>query len=135
MKPEELRKKLENPRFRQDFVDWTKNNISIHKETGSKQGRSKSPVERIQHSLQLNPKKHPSNNKENPKAQTNLKHPASAKSIQRIPLGSKTSQEQLNKYSNIKRNTSNSFSKLGEGKNSHYHSLTSKQRYNSCASI
>lgn len=62
MKPEELRKKLENPRFRQDFIDWNKHNISTNKDN-SKQSRSRSPVEHIQHSLQLNPKRHPSYNK------------------------------------------------------------------------
>jgi hypothetical protein len=31
MKPEELRKKLENPRFRQDFIEWSKSNISLNK--------------------------------------------------------------------------------------------------------
>ena len=135
MKPEELRKKLENPRFRQDFVDWTKNNISIQKENVSKQSRSRSPVERIQHSLQLNHKKNPTINKENSKTQTALKQSAPSKSIQRTPLGIKSSYDQLNKHSNIKRNASNAFSKFADVKTSHHQSLTSKQRYNSCGSI
>jgi hypothetical protein len=44
MKPEELRKKLENPRFRQDFIEWTKNNTSLHREISTKHSRSRSPV-------------------------------------------------------------------------------------------
>lgn len=44
MKPEELRKKLENPRFRQDFIDWTKNNTSLHRDHSNKHSRSRSPV-------------------------------------------------------------------------------------------
>jgi hypothetical protein len=43
MKPEELRKKLENPKFRQDFVEWNRSHISLNRDQ-SKHSRSKSPV-------------------------------------------------------------------------------------------
>lgn len=117
MKPEELRKKLENPRFRQDFIDWTKNNISVHKDSSSKQSRSRSPVERIQHSIQLNSKKHIHNNKENTRTQTTLK-PAinSAKTSFRNPLAQKIiNADQINRsVSSIKRNISNAAISKGQ---------------------
>lgn len=137
MKPEELRKKLENPRFRQDFIDWTKNNISVHKDSLSKHSRSRSPVERIQHSLQLNNKKQSHNNKENARPQSSLRQSVNNKSTLRTPLTQKitNSDQPYRSLAGIKRNVSNvTLSKGGEGRVSN-HSLNAKNRYNSCTSM
>lgn len=139
MKPEELRKKLQNPRFRQDFVDWTKNNISVTRQNVSRQSRSRSPVQRLQHSLHLNSKKNILNNKENIRGQSGLKGANSAqRTTQRTPLTQKVNHgdQQNRNISSIKRNISNgTLTKGNEQRRGNPQSLNNKNRYSSCASI
>ena len=136
MKPEELRKKLENPRFRQDFIDWSKHNISVHRDPSVKQSRSRSPVEHIQHSMQLNHKKH-NPNKENLRPQSSLRQCNSqGKTPQRTSLCKPHHQDAHNRsVASFKRNTSNTALARGTSETKGQHSLNNKNRYNSCASI
>lgn len=135
MKPEELRKKLENPRFRQDFIEWSKSNTSVSKDQQSRHSRSKSPVDNIQRSLQLHPKRTPSNAKENAKPPALKSHTPLPKNSSRTPLASKPTQERRSELP-IKRNTSNSLLKgPGEQTRTATADTSQKSRYNSCSAM
>jgi hypothetical protein len=140
MKPEELRKKLENPRFRRDFIEWSKGNVSINRDATSKCSRSKSPVENIQRSMQLNPRKTISQNKENIRPQSGHKQSTNTPNTsQRTPLTLKMpNADRVNRSeTGIKRNVSNAMlvKGIGEQQRSHYESLNGKNKNNSCTSI
>jgi hypothetical protein len=138
MKPEELRKKLENPRFRQDFIDWSKNNISVNRDNSSKNSRSRSPVDHIQHSIQLHQKKQASSNKENLRTQSALRQqPTTTRPAPRTSLTKMGHAESAANRSStaIKRNVSNATLGRGGSEARGQHSLNNKARYSSCASI
>ena len=143
LKPEELRKKLENPRFRQDFIDWSKHNASVSRDY-SRQSRSRSPVEHIQHSLQLSKKgkenkenRENRENKENCRQGSNLRQYASAKPAERTVLGKAGNISRANRSvnSSIKRNGSNAVLSRGTSETKGQLGLNNKSRYSSCASI
>jgi hypothetical protein len=103
-----LRKKLENPHFRQDFIEWSKGKVSVNRDNTTKYPRSKSPVENIQRSVQLHPKRTQSQNKENIRLQSGHKHMNTPKGAQRTPLTLKPSIDRANRSETaIKRNISN----------------------------
>lgn len=145
LKPEELRKKLENPRFRQDFIDWSKHNVSVSRDQ-SRQSRSRSPVEHIQHSLQLSKKgkenkdnrenRDNKDNKENSRQGSNLRQYTSVKPAERTVLGKVGNISRANRsVSSIKRNGSNAVLSRGISESKGQLGLNNKNRYSSCASI
>lgn len=54
IKPDDLKRKLENPKYRATILDWSKCNVSLTKE--QKNNRSKSPLDNYQKSLNLHKK-------------------------------------------------------------------------------
>lgn len=98
MKPEELRKKLDNPRFRQDFAQWSKSYTSINRDTQSRQSGSRSPAEKIQQSLQLQLKK-TNANKENVRTQSGQKLGVPAKNASKTALAPKNTNAERNYHS------------------------------------
>lgn len=73
MKPELMKRKLEKPGFRHDFVEWSKTNLHLSRDSISKHPRSRSPNDH-QKSFQSNIKRpQSSSSKENIKYSNNLK--------------------------------------------------------------